>query len=101
MFLFAFSFFAWSRQVAHPRAKAGGHRLLEGHQVALPGSGESSLSFANPPAFQIQAAAGEGGRGSSVRSLPSLAVTLGAASADTAPARGKPCAVPSGPTLAR
>lgn len=58
MFCFAFSFFAWSRQVTHPRAKAGGHCLLEGHQVALPGLGESSLPFANPPAFQIQATAG-------------------------------------------
>jgi len=58
VFCFAFSLFAGSRQVALPRAKADGHCLLEGHQVALPRSGESSLSFANPQAFQIEATAG-------------------------------------------
>lgn len=71
MLCFAFAFFAWSRQVVHPRAKAGGHHLLEGYQAALPGSEESSLTFANSPAFQIQVTMwGEGALSSLCQALP-------------------------------
>lgn len=70
-FAFLFLYFSWSKQVTHARAKAGRHCLLEGHQVALPSLGESSLPFANPLAFQIQATeGGEGGLQGLCQSLP-------------------------------
>lgn len=87
-------------QAGRPSQGKGWWALSSGRSPGSPPQirGEQ-LVISKPTALQNPSDCG--GRGSSVRSLPSLAVTLGAASVDTALARREPCAVPSGPTLAR